>query len=50
MLPDATRKVFEGIHGKVGPAYPQRVWARLLGRVLVKPAIGAPRKAVPVAA
>jgi len=50
MLSDATRKVFEGIHGKVRPAFPQRVWARLLGRVLMKQAVGQPRKAVPATA
>jgi hypothetical protein len=48
MLPAATRKVFQDIYERVRPGLPQRLWARLLGRTLMKQAIGEPRQAVPV--
>lgn len=48
MLPEATREVFREIYQRVHPSSPRRLWARLLGRLLMKQAVGAPRKAVPV--
>jgi len=50
MLPDATRAIFKTIHSRVRPGMFQRLWARVLGRVLMKQAVGEPRKAVPVTA
>jgi hypothetical protein len=40
--------VFDGIYRRVRPALPRRLGARMLGRLLMRQAIGAPRKAVPV--
>ena len=48
MLPEATRSVFESIASRVRPGWLGRIAARGLGRLLVKRAIGRPRKAVPV--
>lgn len=48
MLPEATRAVFGEIYRRVRPALPRRLAARLLGRLSMPQAIGAPRKAVPV--
>ena len=50
LLPDATRAVFEPVYPRVRPSAVKRIGARLLGRVAMKQAVGAPRKAVPVAA
>jgi hypothetical protein len=48
MLPPRTRAVFEPLYPRVRPSLPQRLWSRLLGKVLMPKAVGAPRKAVPV--
>jgi hypothetical protein len=48
MLPPATRSVFEPLYDRVRPGPLQRVWSRLLGRLLLPKAVGEPRKAVPV--
>ena len=48
MLPDKTREVYREIHNRVRPGPLKRPIARLLGRVLMKQAIGEPRPAVPV--
>jgi hypothetical protein len=48
MLPTATRTVFEPLYPKVRPGLLQRWWSRLLGRLLLPKAVGAPRRAVPV--
>ena len=50
MLPEATREALRGVYPKVAPGPLARVTARALGRVLMKKAVGAPRKAVPVTA
>jgi hypothetical protein len=49
MLPERPRAVFSGIYAKVRPNAVRRQGARLLGRLLMKRAVGEPRKAVPVA-
>ena len=49
MLPEGTREVFRSIYPKVAPGPAVRVSARVLGRLLMKKAVGKPRKAVPVA-
>ena len=49
MLPARTRAVFEPLYPKVRPGPLRRVWSRLLGRLLLPKAVGAPRKAVPFA-
>jgi hypothetical protein len=48
MLPEATRAIFADIYRRVRPALPRRLSARVLGRVVMRQAIGAPRQAVPV--
>jgi hypothetical protein len=48
MLPAATRVVFEPLYPSVRPGPLQRAWSRLLGRLLLPKAVGAPRRAVPV--
>lgn len=48
LLPEKTRDVFRGIYQDIRPNLIQRYGARILGRLLLKKAIGAPRKAVPV--
>lgn len=48
MLPEKTRAVFEGIYGRVRPNALVRQGARVLGRVLMKQAIGQPHPAVPI--
>jgi hypothetical protein len=48
MLPEATRRVFDGIYPRARPGFPRRTAARVLGRFLMKQARGAPRTAVPV--
>jgi len=47
MLPPRTRAVFEPLYPQVRPAPLRRQWARLLGKLLIPKAVGAPRKAVP---
>ena len=49
MLPAHTRSVFEPLYAKVRPSAPRRLWCRILGKLVMPKAIGAPRKAVPVA-
>lgn len=49
MLPPKTRAVFEPLYPQVRPWAPRRFWCRVLGRLLMPKAVGAPRKAVPVA-
>jgi len=48
MLPAATRTVFEPLFPQVRPGALARGWSRLLGRLLLPKAVGAPRRAVPV--
>lgn len=48
MLPDRTRAVFQPIYDRVHPSPLKRAGARLLGRLLMKQAIGKPRQAVPI--
>ena len=48
MLPEQPRAVFQRLYRSVRPHPLVRVSARLLGRLLMKQAIGAPRTAVPV--
>jgi len=50
MLPSDTRRVFQEIYSRVRPGLLKRLWARLLGRLLMKQAVGEPRKSVPVTA
>ncbi|HSU64816.1 MAG TPA: hypothetical protein VLJ12_13225 [Burkholderiales bacterium] len=47
MLPPPTRAVFEPLYPKVRPGILQRLWYRLLGRLLLPKAVGEPRRAVP---
>jgi len=49
MLPPKTRAIFEPLYPKVRPGPLRRQWARLLGKLLIPKAVGAPRKAVPFA-
>jgi type IV secretory pathway protease TraF len=49
MLPEPTRKEFERIYPRVRPGPALRLAARAFGSVAMKRAIGAPRKAVPLA-
>ena len=49
MLPPKTRAVFEPLYPKVRPGPLRRVWSRVLGKLLIPKAVGAPRKAVPFA-
>jgi hypothetical protein len=49
MLPQHTRSVFEPAYAKVRPSALRALWCRVLGKLLMPKAIGAPRKAVPVA-
>lgn len=48
ILPEATRGDFERIYVRVRPGLIRRPLARLFGRVLMKQAVGKPRKAVPI--
>ena len=48
MLPPKTRAVFEPLHPMVRPGPFRRGWCRLLGKLLMPKAVGAPRKAIPV--
>jgi hypothetical protein len=48
MLPAATRAVFEPLYPRVRPGLARRWWSRLLGRLLLPKAVGAPRRAVPM--
>jgi hypothetical protein len=48
MLPPKTRAVFEPLYPKVRPGWLRCRWNRILGKVLIPKAVGAPRKAVPV--
>ena len=48
MLPPKTRAVFEPLYPMVRPGPIRRSWCRLLGKLLMPKAVGAPRKAVPV--
>lgn len=48
MLPEGTREVFRGLYPEVAPGPLARVSARVAGRLLMKRAVGAPRKAMPV--
>ncbi|MGH7265279.1 MAG: hypothetical protein ACREMB_10560 [Candidatus Rokuibacteriota bacterium] len=48
MLPPRTRAVFEPLHPKVRPRLPARLYARVLGRLVMPKAVGKPRKAVPL--
>lgn len=48
MLPPVTRAVFEPLYPRVRPGALQRVWYRVLGRLLLPKAVGEPRKAVPI--
>ena len=48
MLPPPTRAKFEPLYPKVRPGILQRLWYRLLGRLLLPKAVGEPRRAVPV--
>ena len=48
MLPPRTRAVFEPLYPKVRPGWLRRRWCRILGKLLIPKAVGAPRKAVPV--
>ena len=49
MLPPATRAVFEPLYPRVRPGALRALWCRILGRLAMPKAIGAPRAAVPVA-
>ena len=49
MLPPKTRSAFEPLYAKVRPGLMQRLWSRLLGRLLIPKAVGEPRRAIPVA-
>jgi len=49
MLPAHTRSVFEPLYDKVRPSALRRLWLRVLGRLVMPKAIGAPRTAVPLA-
>jgi hypothetical protein len=48
MLPPKTRAIFEPLYPQVRPWAPRRLWCRILGKLLMPKAVGAPRKAVPV--
>jgi len=50
MLPGPTREQFQRIYRRVRPGLPRRLAARAVGRVVMKRAIGTPRKAVPLVA
>jgi hypothetical protein len=50
MLPPRTREVFEPLYPEVRPSWPGRLYARLLGKLVIPKAVGAPRKAVPLPA
>ena len=47
LLPPATREVFAPLHARVRPGPLRRAGAHVAGRVLIKSAIGAPRRAEP---
>jgi hypothetical protein len=49
MLPPKTRALFEPLYPQVRPGLPRRVWCRVMGKLLMPKAVGAPRQAVPVA-
>jgi hypothetical protein len=48
MLPPKTRAAFEPLYPQVRPGWLRCRWARILGKLLIPKAVGAPRKAVPV--
>ena len=48
MLEAKTRELFEEIYQRVRPSFFERLRARILGRLLMKQALGEKRKAVPV--
>ena len=50
MLPEAPRAVFESLHARVRPTLGLRLGARALGRLLLKRAVGTPRRTCPAAA
>jgi len=47
-LPEKTRQIFQPIYSRVRPSFLKRTGARIMGKILMKQAVGAPRKAVPV--
>jgi hypothetical protein len=47
MLPERTRSVFEPLYARVRPSALRALWCRVLGKLLMPKAIGAPRRAVP---
>ena len=47
LLPDATREVFAPLHASVRPGPLERAAARVAGRMLLRSALGSPRRAVP---
>jgi len=49
MLPPKTRAAFEPLYPMVRPGPIRRTWCQILGKLLMPKAVGAPRKAVPVA-
>jgi hypothetical protein len=49
MLPPATRSVFAPLYAKVRPGALRALWCRILGRLAMPKAIGAPRVAAPAA-
>lgn len=48
MLPPHTREVFEPLYRSVCPGGLRRAWCRILGRLAMPKAVGAPRAAIPV--
>ncbi|MBV8881754.1 MAG: DUF2236 domain-containing protein, partial [Planctomycetaceae bacterium] len=49
MLPARTRSAFEPLYPGVRPGPLRRAWSRVLGKLLIPKAVGAPRRAVPFA-
>jgi hypothetical protein len=49
MLPAHTRSVFEPLYEKLRPSTLRRLWCRVVGKLVMPKAIGAPRSALPVA-
>jgi len=48
MLPPTTRTIFQPLYGAVRPNFIRAIWCRILGRLAMPKALGAPRPAVPV--
>lgn len=48
MLPSATRPLFERLYRQVKPGMLRALWCRIVGRLAMPKALGAPRRAVPV--